>query len=325
MTGIRHDPVTDGPVSRARLNRRRLLHWSAAGAALAAISPQIAAAAPLSVGPGAQRGSGRPPAGRMLFQTRFTGSALDTRFWNPYITDDPSNGWPWNMQTNVAEPSSATGGANGFQADYDLPSSLIVDNGLRLRAEAGTQAAGYTWTGAVMCSRPTDNNFGSGTIHTQGVTFTSGYVEVGAKMPAALDQGMWPGIWFLAAPPASGDNEIDLFEGGFTSGSTDPSRIMSCNMPGSGNAQQLIDTGVDLSADYHLYGLEYRPGELVNMYFDNQLVCSYTENIPSVPYFIIVDLAVASALTDPWHSQVTPQTQGPFDMLVSHIDVRALR
>ena len=44
--------------------------------------------------------------------------------------------------------------------------------------------------------------------------------------------------------------EIDLHEGGFISGATDPDRIMSCNLHTAGNSQVFFNTGVSLSADY---------------------------------------------------------------------------
>lgn len=307
---------------RTAIGRRQLFRQGGAVALGAAVMPRLIT----SGGKPASVGDPSVPAGRgLLFQTKFHGQSLDSRYWNPYITDDPANGWPWSMQTDVAVPSSAIGGPNQNQADYDLPSFVVVDDGLRLRAELGTAASGYSWTGAVINSRPTDNDFGSGTIHTQGVVFSGGYVEVTAKMPSALDQGMWPAIWFLAAPPASGDEEIDLFEGGMLLGSTDPSRVFSSTMPSHGNVQFKVDTGVDLSADYHRYGLEYRPGELINTYFDDQLVANFTPGnagyIPANSYFMILNLSVATSLTSGWHSQLTPATTGPFEMLVSRVQM----
>ena len=84
------------------------------------------------------------------------------------------------MQPSVAVPSSATVAKNSRNAAYDLPSAIRVDDGLTLRAYRGTRAAGYSWTGSVICSRPTSNNFGSGTVHTAGFTFADARVEIPA-------------------------------------------------------------------------------------------------------------------------------------------------
>ena len=183
-----------------QLSRRSLLGWSAAAAAAGLFTACTARD---------ENASG----GRVLFEDVFAGNSLSRTRWNPYMCDNNSHGWPWLMQPSVAVPSSAIGGENGFSPAYDLPSAIHVDDGLTLRTYRGTRAAGYSWTGSVICSRPTSNNFGSGIVRTAGFTFQDARVEVRAKMPD-LTGGQWPSIWFL---PAWDDNgaEIDLFEGGF--------------------------------------------------------------------------------------------------------------
>src|SRR5262245_52731371 len=188
-----------------RLSRRSPLGWSAAGIAAVAGGLGTAWAA-----------RGEPASGgRVLFHDVFAGRSLNREHWNPYICDNNSNDWPWHMQPGVAVPSSAIAGPNGLGAEYDLPSAIIVADGLTLRSHRGTRAAGYSWTGSVICSHPTSNNFGSSTVHTAGFTFKDARVEVRAKMPD-LTSGQWPAIWFLPAPDGQGA-EIDLFEGGFLS------------------------------------------------------------------------------------------------------------
>ncbi len=186
-----------------RLSRRSLLGWSAAGALAAAAGVFTARAA----------NNDDAARGRVLFEDVFAGNSLSRKHWNPYICDNNSRGWPWLMQPSVAVPSSATVARNSRNAAYDLPSAIRVDDGLTLRSYRGTRAAGYSWTGSVICSRPTSNNFGSGTVHTAGFTFADARVEVRAKMPD-LSGGQWPSIWFLPAWDDDGA-EIDLFEGGF--------------------------------------------------------------------------------------------------------------
>ena len=178
--------------------------------------------------------------GRVLFEDVFAGHSLSRKRWNPYICDNNSRGWPWNMQPSVAVPSSAIGRENGFKAEYDLPSAIRVDDGLTLRAYRGTRAAGYSWTGSVICSRPTSNNFGSGTVHTAGFTFADARVEVRAKMPD-LTGGQWPAIWFLPAGDGNGA-EIDLFEGGFLAKTINPNQLMAVKLFSSGNQQQFLDS-----------------------------------------------------------------------------------
>ena len=226
------------------------------------------------------------------------------------------------MQPSVAVPSSAIGRAHGFKAEYDLPSAIRVDDGLTLMAYRGTQAAGYSWTGSVICSRPTSNNFGSGTVHTAGFTFADARVDVRAKMPD-LTGGQWPSIWFL---PAWGNQgaEIDLFEGGFLSKTVNPNQLMAVKLFSSGNRQQFLDCNTDLSAGYHTYSLEYRQGSSIKIFFDGSHVYTYTRNVPVGPYYIILSNGIASAQTASWHTQVSDSTPAFNLMQVAYVRVLAL-
>ena len=112
-----------------RLSRRSLLGWSAA--------TTFAAAAGLFAARTAYDENAR---GRVLFEDVFAGNSLSRNHWNPYICDNNSHGWPWLMQPSVAVASSAIGKRNGYNAAYDLPSAIRVDDGLTLTAYRGTRA-----------------------------------------------------------------------------------------------------------------------------------------------------------------------------------------
>jgi beta-glucanase (GH16 family) len=262
------------------------------------------------------------PSGRVLFEDVFSGRSLNRNHWNPYICDNASGGRPWLMQPGVAVPSSAISVKNGLNAAYDLPSAIRVDDGLTLTASRGTGAAGYSWTGSVICSRPTSNNFGSGTVETAGFTFADARVEVRAKMPD-LTGGQWPAIWFLPAQGGRGA-EIDLFEGGFLAKGTNPNHLMALKLFNGDNQQQLVDCGVDLSAGYHTYSMEYRQASSIRFFLDGSNVYTYTRNVPSGPYYIILSNGVASARTAAWHTQVSGSTPAVNLMQVSYVRVRAL-
>jgi hypothetical protein len=295
-----------------QLSRRSLLGWSAAGT--------FAAAAGLFTAWTAHNENAS--RGRVLFQDVFGGPSLSRDHWNPYMCDNNSNGRPWFMQPSVAVASSAIGGKNGLNAAYALPSAIRADDGLTLRAHRGTKSAGYSWTGSVICSRPTSNNFGSGTVHTAGFTFADARVEVRAKMPD-LTSGQWPAIWFLPAPGGQGA-EIDLFEGGFVSKTTNPNHLMAVNLFTAGNQQQFLNCGTDLSAGYHTYAMEYRQASSIKFFFDGSNVYTYTRNVPVGPYFIILSNSIASARTAYWHTQVSHSTPASNLMQVSYVRVLAL-
>ena len=295
-----------------RLSRRSLLGWSAAGALAAAAGVFTARTVHNEDASG----------GRVLFEDVFAGNSLSREHWNPYICDNNSHGWPWLMQPSVAVPSSATVAENGGNAAYDLPSAIRVDDGLTLMAYRGTRAAGYSWTGSVICSRPTSNNFGSGTVQTAGFTFADARVEVRAKMPD-LRGGQWPSIWFLPAFRDDGA-EIDLFEGGFLAKTINPNRLMAVKLFNRGNQQQFLDCHTDLSAGYHTYAMEYRQGTSLKIFFDDSNVYTYTRNVPAGPYFIILANGIASAHTAGWHTQVSNSTPAINLMQVSSVRVLAL-
>ena len=297
-----------------RLSRRSLLGWSGAVTFAAATGLFTA----WTVG---DENAPRARA-RVLFKDVFAGRSLSHNVWNPYICDNNSRGLPWLTQPGVAVVSSAIGRRDGFNAAYDLPSAIRVDDGLTLSAYRGTKAAGYSWTGSVICSRPTSNNFGSGTVRTAGFTFADARVEVRAKMPD-MTGGQWPAIWFL---PAAGDRgaEIDLFEGGFLSKTTGPNQLMAVDLFTSGNRQQFLDCHTDLSADYHTYSMEYRQGRSIGFFLDGSNIYTYTRNVPIGHYYIILSNSIASAHTAGWHTQVSNSTPASNLMQVSYVRVLAL-
>jgi beta-glucanase (GH16 family) len=314
-----------------RLSRRRLLGGSAAvtvAAAAGVAAAWDARGENVTRGKNVSRGENisrreNVASSRILLNEVFAGQSLNRNHWNPYICDNNSNGRPWLMQPSVAVPSSAIGEKNSFNNSYALPSAIRVDNGLTLSTYRGSKAAGYSWTGSVICSRPTSNNFGSGTVHTAGFTFTDARVDVRAKMPD-LTSGQWPAIWFLPAWEDDGA-EIDLFEGGFLVKAINSSRLMSVNLMSGGHQQQrLRDCRTDLSADYHTYSMEYRQGTSIKVFFDGLNVCTYTRNVPVGPYFIILSNSIASGHAAHWHTQVSNSTPTINLMQVSYVRVWAL-
>ncbi len=253
------------------------------------------------------------------FEDDFNQGSLDTTYWNPFITDPSASGWPWSVQAGQPQNSSALDRPNKFDATYDLPSMIETSagQGLELKAREGTTANGYTWTGSVICSCP-DSRF----TQTKGFTFQNAYVEVCAKLPAA-SHGEWPAIWFLAAPGSHGA-EIDLHEGGYPLGTTDPDRVMACNLHTPGNTQKLVDAGEGLSGRFHIFGMAYKSGQYVKMYLDGKMVASYTTNVPVGSYYIIINDDLASAQTASWHSQIGSATPTSNHMLIAYVRMTGL-
>jgi len=260
-------------------------------------------------------------AATLLFQDTFTNRSLDASKWLPFIcgnkADHSEGGWPWSYQPGQPRPSSSCDRPNGHIADYDLPANISTGSGLCLKAQAGTSATGYSWTSATICSYPVTNLFAT----NAGFTFTNGYVEVRAKIPS--NNGSWSSIWFMPGPGSAG-GEIDLQESGYLMGKTNPvspDQVMACNYHAPGNSPVIINTGTDLSADYHRYGMEYLNGKSIKMFLDGALVASFATNISSGSYYIILNNKIASPATKSWHSQTNNLTPNPIYDYVSYVKV----
>ena len=89
---------------------------------------------------------------------------------------------------------------------------------------------------------------------------------------------------------------------------TNPNHLMALKLFNGDNQQQLVDCGVDLSAGYHTYSMEYRQASSIRFFLDGSNVYTYTRNVPSGPYYIILSNGVASARTADWHTQVSSST-----------------
>jgi hypothetical protein len=239
------------------------------------------------------------PAGysssQLIFDDSFTGTTLNTSHWRTYISDANSSFYPWN-----SDGAGGSGGDPGnYDAEYFEPSAVTVDNGLSLTATRGSSRSGYSWT--------------SGVVTTQGLfALAQGYVQVRAWMPD-MTTGMWPGIWFMGN--ATELPEIDLYEGGYT---PNPNSAFAANLHVSGASQQIAQPGIDLAAGWHTYGIDYEPGSSITMYLDGQQVARYTQNIPTGPYFLLLDLQVAQNTTG-WHTVVGTSTPSPSVMKVAEV------
>jgi beta-glucanase (GH16 family) len=240
-----------------------------------------------------------PPAGytsaQLILNDAFGGSTLNTAVWRTFISDAISGFTPWN-----SNGSGGSGpGPGGYNAEYFEPSAVVVNNGLSLRATRGSSQAGYTWT--------------SGVVTTQGhFALARGYVQVKAWMPNT-STGMWPGIWFMGN--AAELPEMDLFEGGYT---PNPLSSFASNVHVSGVSPQVAQPGKDLATGWHIYGIDYEPGSSVTMYLDGAQVARYTTNVPTGPYFLLIDLEVAQN-TNYWHTTVKSWTANPSVMRIAQV------
>jgi beta-glucanase (GH16 family) len=113
------------------------------------------------------------------------------------------------------------------------------------------------------------------------LSFTYGFYETRMKVPAG--QGIWPAAW--AFPEDNiGPSELDLAE---VLGNDPTTNYMTVHFNG-GDAQE-ASTGVDLSADFHVFGMDWQPDH-VSWFIDGKLARTdylNPSNIPSKPMYAV--------------------------------------
>lgn len=224
-----------------------------------------------------------PPPGysqsQLLFEDQFAGSALNLNNWNPNLGDALRG----RYTGGGVLPSPLSGQPSGkLDGEYFSPSQITTaPSGLTLTAQQNAVVAGYTWV--------------SGCISTYGKFATPPpgfYAQFRAKQPDC-STGMWCRIFFL---DLNGANEIDLQNGGvWPSPSYNATMAPSLEI-GTTAAPLNINTNTDLTANYHIYGVEYISGNSIKIFFDGQLVKFYESRNTFIPqlaqYEIVILLGV---------------------------------
>jgi beta-glucanase (GH16 family) len=226
----------------------------------------------------------------LVFSDDFSGTKLNSANWNTFVTSNGAHGVPWN--TNNHGGSGLQNPALVANSEYYLPSQVQVDDGLTLVADE-------TPTPGMLVKTPKTYPWRSGALSTYGkFEFSGGYVQIVAKTPSG--PGMWPSMWMLPGPNATNgdDVEIDMFEGGYYGNGVDPLDNFSWHLhTPQGLEGGITNVGVNLSAGFHTYGLQWDPGQYMKWYFDGQLVGQVTQkqaSIPVEPMELLINLAVAN-------------------------------
>lgn len=147
-------------------------------------------------------------------------------------------------------------------------------------------------------------DYTSGAIHSNGkFNITYGYIEGRFKMSGT---GTWPAFWMLNGsdkwPP-----EIDIIE------VPHERTVHHYYFHYGPDAQHEASfggkhTGVDKSADFHTYGVEWGPNYM-NFYFDGDMVAEYPNKevcAEGEEMYMIINLAVGG-----WAGTPSPQDQFP--------------
>lgn len=226
----------------------------------------------------------------------------------------PSNG----EQEYYADPSTPVASEPGYVA----PHAIVADPGqpgdgiLRLTASASPDPA------------LTDGlPYVSGMINSQNAFAQEyGYFEITAKVPDG--QGIWPGFWML---PADGSfpPEIDVLEYlGETNANADGGDTEFWwylnSSDESAKRGGWFDTGVDLSEDFHRYGVLWTP-DFVAYTFDAEEIPGSRSATPSdmhKPMYLLANLAVGGN----WPGTPDPSLFGGSDPAqLPHLDIDSIR
>lgn len=158
-----------------------------------------------------------------------------------------------------------------------------------------TVADGLCTIAAVRASTPSGRPYAAAAMTTKDA-FSQRYgtFEIRTRYPAG--QGIWPAFWMLeqrtgvSTPP-----EIDIFEAyPGSSRRLRPNLVASTLHYEGGRHTFTHDQGVDLTLDFHVHRLTWSPGLLV-FALDGAETGRITQNVPDVPMYPVVNLAMGAA------------------------------
>jgi beta-glucanase (GH16 family) len=173
------------------------------------------------------------------------------------------------------------------ESDHLAGKTVTVSDGiLHLRAQRGPTKSGRKWQSAL--------------VTTRGL-FSQRYGVFQARMRWTKGSGLWPAFWLLEADATGPRPELDLVED--YPQTKDPGSVSEYvvvnhyrDRGGTLRIDKLtIDAQVDLTADYHVYEVEWRPSQLI-VRLDGEEVGRLTSPPPSKPMFLVLDMVVGSPL-----------------------------
>jgi beta-glucanase (GH16 family) len=255
-----------------------------------------------------------PPSGfasvDLVFEDRFCGTRLNTNKWNTYATSAAAKGRAWH-----ARPNGGSGLGDRHNAEYFMPYQVTVNNGLSLTA-VKRPVAGH----------PSTVPYTSGVVSSYGhLDFVGGYLQISMQAPPG--GGSWPALWLMPGKGGtSGDHfEIDIQEGGFTSGSANPNNVFAWHLhTPSGVFGGTVDTTVDLTAHHHTYAINWLPAKSITWYFDGRQISQLTSaqaQIPDEPMQLMMNQSVANSATAEWHTTAGAGTPRSMTMHIEGVQL----
>jgi len=238
----------------------------------------------------------------------------------------PGNLTQWKVyEGDGCNEGSGCGFGNAELQLYRALNAVVADTTLSLNTKYETVVnpvnnKTYKYTSAKLMTKLT----GSDSLQT----FLFGRIEARIKLSSA--GGAWPGFWML--PDGGGwpnTGEIDIMEAKHKN-PTDVNGTIHYAYPAGVHQQSGAKflSGIDLSADYHVYAVEWSPYK-IDWYVDNNLYVSQTPETTvggSWPFdaskmYIILNVAVGGPNT-PYTGKIAPTPADyPTSMKVDYVRV----
>lgn len=246
----------------------------------------------------------------LFWSDEFDGSVLDPRKWTAEIGNGAEKGIP--------------GWGNGELQYYtDSPNNVFIQDG-KLIIRAQKEQKTFTVNGQAYTT-----DYTSARLITDG-KFATAYGKIEGRMKLPSGQGFWPAFWMLGQNintvgwPNCG--EIDILEY-IGSKVTEINGTVHGPVTAGPGINHKIDTGIDMSQDFHTYSIEWDEDE-VEFYVDDILYHIVnkdevavengpTEWVYDHEHFLILNLAVGGT----WPGAPNSETVFPSQLEVDYIRV----
>ena len=224
----------------------------------------------------------------LVFSDDFDLASIDSSKWNTRYShplyDGRTNPWNGEHQAYVGDGEVIDGVEyDAFEFDNGVLSivSQKLDQPLTVNLNDSTPGfdpvKSFDYTSGILTSH--DN-----------AAFTYGYMEIRAQVAAGTS--LWPAFWMLPTdggwPP-----EIDIMEtlGHRTDTVFNGTHAFDENGTHVHHSAEQTFAGVDFSANFHTYGVEWSEDSLT-WYIDDQAMFQIDHDIPDVPMYLLANLAV---------------------------------
>ena len=222
----------------------------------------------------------------------------------------------------------------GKDSLWDDPNAyyILEDSLLHLRIDQNRPLRPTPQTPCVSCITTSDHRFGANTSEVQVMDKFSqkyGYFEIRAR--CVRGSGLMCAFWLHQVDPlcqeftpagerkniSAGALEIDIFEQrGLLI--TPTSSQLDLNVHFTDNGHCLQSLPADVSANFHLYAMEWEEG-CIKWYFDNTLLTTYYGPTPPQKMFLLAALFQY----ENWLGPIDPHCTYPQDFAIDYIRVYA--